>query len=211
MSADLAMEPLLWRLADRFIGRASTSTYGKSRPEWFDHAGNLVVVDGWVSWSSPGFLQGCFSHGAPAGTYPVYVGTYAAGDRWNPDDLRYYAGMIVVPFAEPARIAAAEWDEGYDDWQGMEDYCLLWDGRAQRAATYPGGGSEEPTFLPEAKDSIRTHGSLSRRQNWVDVVVDESTGANAMVFPVGHESVNGMEARTEDGTLTCLVFTAIDY
>lgn len=194
---------LLWQLADRFTGRAPVNPTNMGRPDWFDRAGDLVVADGTVSWVSPG-VQGAFCHSVPPGTHPVYVGTYAStGNDWQPDGIRYHASMIVLPLAEPARIASAEWDEGYDDYQPLEDYALLWDSRAERAAEYSGG---EPTFLPAARDRILTEGRHFRRANWVDLVVDEASGANVLVVPATGEAVSGYEARDSDGDLTCLIF-----
>jgi hypothetical protein len=42
---------------------------------------------------------------------------------------------------------------------------------------------------------------------WVDVVVDQATGANLLAFPVGDESALCLEARDADGTLLALLFT----
>jgi hypothetical protein len=42
--------------------------------------------------------------------------------------------VLVIPFAEPARIAAAEWGDGYDDYQELEDYAVLCDDRADGKA-----------------------------------------------------------------------------
>jgi hypothetical protein len=194
---------LLWRLADRFTGRAPAVPTTMRRPSWFDRAGDLVVVDGTVSWQSPG-VDGGFCHSVPPGTHPVYVGTFAGiEDDWQPDGIRYHASMIVLPLAEPARIASAEWDEGYDDYQALEDYALLWDSRAERAAVYAGG---QPTLFPAARNRILTEGRHYRRANWVNQVVDEASGANVLVVPAAGEAVYGYEARDSDGDLTCLVF-----
>ena len=195
---------LLWSVADRFTGSAPECPTNMRRPDWFDRAGDLVVVDGWVSWVSPG-TDMTFRHSVPPGTHPVYVGTFAAaGSNWEPDGIRYHASMIVLPLADPARIAAAEWDEGYDDYQPLEDYAVLWDDKAQHAAT-------EPAFLPAATDRILTEGRHYRRANWANVVLDEATGANAMVFPAAGEAVEGYEARDSDGDLTCLVFLGCHF
>ncbi|HEY0807530.1 MAG TPA: hypothetical protein VGD84_20860 [Pseudonocardiaceae bacterium] len=211
----MKMDQLLWRLADRFTGTDGELS-GVQRPEWFDRAGDLAVVDGTVSWVTPG-TDGTFCHSVPCGTHPVYVGTSSyVEDVWNPDQILYTASMIVLPFAEPARIAAAYWDEGYGGYQQLEDYALLWDSRAERAADYS-QSVDEPSFFPAARNKIRTEGPLYRRHNWVDLVVDQATGANVMVIPGSGTAVSGVEARDGDGAedgdgeLVCLMFAACNY
>jgi hypothetical protein len=172
--------------------------------EWFDRAGDLVVVDGNVSWTTPG-TDGNFHHEVPPGTHPVYVGTFGSvEDDWSPDGIRYRTSMIVIPFAEPARIADAEWGDGYDDHQELGDYALLWDSRA-------GHAGDENTLLSTASERILTEGPFHRRHNWVDVVVDQDSGANAMVFLTSGEAVQGIEARDDDEELLCLMFIGCDY
>lgn len=196
------MDRLLRRLADQFTG-PSGEVPGVRAPEWFDRAGDLVVVDGNVSWTSPG-SEGGFHHEMPPGTYPVYVGTFGyVEDAWHPDGIHYRTSMIVIPFAEPARIGAAEWGDGYDDYQQLDDYALLCDGRAGHAA--------DDSLLAAATERILAEGPFHRRHNWVDVVVDQPSGANVMVFPASGEAVQGIEARDDDDELLCLMFVGCDY
>ncbi|MFG1643329.1 hypothetical protein ACGFMK_23795 [Amycolatopsis sp. NPDC049252] len=205
-----AMAPLLWRLADRFTRGGEDCPGFVARPDWFDHAGNLVVVDGTVRWNTPG-VQGGFCHSVPVGTHPVYVGTYTFGqDDWKPDEIRYFTSVLVIPFAGPARIDAAQWDEGYDDHQELEDYAVLCDDRADGKVEHPGPAGE-PSLFEQARDRIRADGPRYRRHNWVDQVVDPATGANAMIFPADAEAVYGIEAEDENGELLCLVFTACSF
>lgn len=200
----MEMRQLLWRLADRFVEGP--------QPTWFDHAGDLVVVAGRITWETPGATDGAFYHEIPAGTYPVYVGTNAyARDNWDPDSFRHDARAVVIPLAEPQRIAEADWDEvdGYGDVHLIEDYAVLSDGRAMRAARR-GRGDNGPSFFEEACEAIETRGPRFRRDNWVDVVLDEETGANAFVFPVSGDNVDGFEIVDGDENLLCLVLTTYE-
>ncbi|MBW4717213.1 hypothetical protein [Saccharothrix obliqua] len=189
------MEQLLWRLADRY---APASLVPHARPKRFDHAGDLVVGDGRVSWDTPGWTEGGFSHALPPGTHPVHVGAYTDEDR----DL---VSVVVIPLAEPARIAAARWNRhGYDDIHPVEDYAVLWGEDAMRATLPHEDGL--PSFFPGARDRIAAEGG----RGWPNVVLDRETGANALVFPVEAENVDGHEITDDDGNLLCLVLTAFD-
>ncbi|WP_433259873.1 hypothetical protein ACQPZF_21940 [Actinosynnema sp. CS-041913] len=196
------MERLLWSLADRY---APASQVPHLRPTWFDHAGDLVVADGRVIWETPWETEAGFSHALPAGAHPVFAGT-----RVYPQDsgaVRHVVTMIVIPVAEPARIAAAKWgDPGYDDIHRIEDYAILWGGEARRAA--PQSDDDVPSFFPGARDRITAEGPHRRQDNWVEVVVDRETGVNAFVFPVEAELVDGFEIVDEEENLLCLVLTA---
>ncbi|MCC9710768.1 hypothetical protein E4N62_39375 [Streptomyces sp. MNU76] len=80
-----------------------------ARPTWFDHAGELVVVDGPITWETPWHTEGGFSHRVPAGRHPVYVGCLAyPPDGEDPDALWLTVTMLVIPLAEPARIETAD-------------------------------------------------------------------------------------------------------
>src|SRR3954464_3094581 len=70
------VEELLWRLVDKYAP-APPAYSMLVRPTWFDHAGDLVVVDGPIAWETPWLTEGGFSHQLPAGTHPVYAGTCA--------------------------------------------------------------------------------------------------------------------------------------
>jgi len=213
------MESLLWRLADRFAPAESSYPH-VVRPEWFDHAGDLVVANGPVSWETPWYTEGGFRHSIPAGKHPVYVGTYAdIRDSSRPDASRYFASLIVIPLAEPAQVVDATWDvEGYDDIHLIEDYAILWGEEAMRASL-PFDDGSVPHFFPAVRDAILGKGPYYRRDNWADIVLDAKTGANAFVFPVSAGNVSGYEIvegeydeddidEDDDRTLLCLVLTA---
>jgi hypothetical protein len=199
------VQKLLWRLADEYTKRSDTV-----RPDWFDHAGDLVVADGRVTWETPWRTEAGFTHALPAGPHPVYVGSHTViADHWEPDRFRYFASMVVIPLAEPARIAAAEWDhDGYDDIHLIEDYAVLWGDEAMRA-TLP-FEDDVPSFFPDARDRILAKGPHHRPDNWVDVVLDPETGLNGIVLPVAAENLTGHEIVDDDGTLLCLVLATYD-
>jgi hypothetical protein len=198
------VQQLLWRLADKYTKRSSTI-----RPDCFDHAGDLVVADGRVIWETPWHTDGGFTHALPAGPNPIYVGGYADIDSRHPDESRYFASMVVIPLAEPARIAAADWDvDGYHDVHLLEDFAVLWGEEAMRA-TLPFEG-DRPSFFPAVQDHILTKGPHYRRDNRVNVVLDAETGLNGLVFPVGSESLSGHEIVDDEGGLLCLVLTTYD-
>lgn len=204
------VERLLWRLADKYAP-APPAGSGTVRPEWFDHAGDLVVVSGRVTWETPSHTEGGFTHGLPAGSHPVYVGTHAdTPDAWNPDAFRYSVSMVVIPLAEPARIEAAKWgDDGYDDIHLIEDYAVLW----ADEHLYPAHHFDDdhvPDFLHRARDDIAAKGPHYRRAAWVEALLDRDTGANAFVFPVDSENVTGSEIVDDDGNLLCLVLRTYD-
>lgn len=194
-------EQLLWRLADRL------APFPNAKPDWFDHAGDLVVADGPVIWETPWVTEGGFTHRLPAGTYPVHVGTSACTpDDHDPDAFRYTTRMLVVPLADPDRIAQAEWDvECYDDVHMVEDYAVLWGEEAMRATLPHEDGV--PAFFPDVRDRIEAEGPHLRRDNWAEVVLDRDTGVNALVFPVTAENLNGYEIVDDEENLLCLVLT----
>ncbi|MBB5954337.1 hypothetical protein FHS29_000907 [Saccharothrix tamanrassetensis] len=199
------VERLLWGLADKY---APAARVPHRRPKWFDHAGDLVVTDGRVMWETPWVTEGGFTHAFPAGTYPVYAGTSVSNpDDRNRDGIRHVVSMIVIPLAEPARIAEAKWgDDGYDDIHLIEQYAILWARGAVHAALM--AHDDVPSFFPDARDRITAAGAHRRRGNWVEVVMDRETGVNAFVFLVDAENVGGFEITDEEGNLLCLVLTA---
>jgi hypothetical protein len=198
------LQQLLSRLADRFMGDEPT------RPAWFDHAGDLVVAQGRVILETPWRTEAGFTHALPAGPHPVHVGSCAeVADRREPDGVRYSASMVVVPLAEPARIAEADWRvEGYDDIHELEDYAVLWGEEAMRA-TLP-FEDDVPSFFPAVRDHILTKGPHERRDNWVDVVLDPGTGLNGIVVPVADRTLTGYEIVDDAGDLLCLVLATYD-
>ena len=201
------VERLLWRLADQYAPAEPTGPF-MVRPSWFDHVGDLVVADGPVTWETPWRTDGGFEHDLAAGSHPVYVGGYALpGDRWDPDSFRYFASVVVVLVAEPARIEEADWDvDCYDDVHQIEDVAVLWGEEAGRASGQYEYGV--PSFMRDARDRIASRGPLGRRHNWVPAVLDDETGANGFVLPVETETVTGYEIVDEDEEVLCLVLVA---
>ncbi|OKI26999.1 hypothetical protein A6A25_07075 [Saccharothrix sp. CB00851] len=68
------------------------------RPQWFDYAGDLVVVEDPVSLVTPGYIDGgwCY-YGLAPGKHPVYVGTHPCrDDDSDPDAFTYAVSMVVV-------------------------------------------------------------------------------------------------------------------
>ncbi|MEV0680253.1 hypothetical protein AB0I60_27430 [Actinosynnema sp. NPDC050436] len=195
------VQRLLWDLADKYAPAARASY---RRPERFDHAGGLVVAEGRVKWETPWCTEGGFSHALPAGSHPVYAGSFVGTpDDRDPDGIRHVVGMIVIPLVEPARIAAAKWDDdGYDDIHLIEGYAVLWGGEARRTALP--FSDERSTFFA----GVRERSTPGPVGDWVEAVLDRETGANAFVFPVDAENVDGFEIVDDGGTLLCLVLTA---
>jgi hypothetical protein len=176
-------------------------------PPLIDRAGDLVVVGGMVSWSTPEYENegGGRPHKVPDGTYPVYAGSIPWDDE--DDGLRYYVTSLFVPLAEPERLTTASWDEGYDS-RGpvFENYACLWSERASRA-TLPHWGDERNEILLKTEKKLLASQALSRRGNWTNDVVDPETGANMLAFPVYYDiSMTGFEAESEDGQLLGLLF-----
>jgi hypothetical protein len=204
------VERLLWRLADRYT-RVTPWGPSTARPTWFDHVGDLVVGNEPVVWETPWCTDGGFQHELPAGSHPVHVGGYPHNDdAWNPDAFRCSASVVVVLVAEPARIAEADWDvEGYDGVHRVEDHAVLWGETAMRAT--PSHVDGVPTFVVDARDRIASRGAVARRDNWVEVVLDHGTGANAFVLPVARENVTGYEIVDDDENVLCLVLVACDW
>ncbi len=195
-----AVRALLHDLAGKF-GRTTA-------PTWFDHAGELVVGGGHVIWETPDLTDGGFTHHLPAGRHPVHLGTTARPeDPWDPDSFRHTVDLVVIPLAEPARIAEADWDvEDYGDIHLIEDHAVLWEEEASLTA---GRSTDLPALIARAREDIRARGPHLRRHNWAELLLDAETGANAFVLPVSGTNVTGYEIRDETDTLLCLVLTTI--
>ena len=203
-------EELLWRLTDRYAPAPPARSVA-TRPTWFDHAGDLVVLNGPITWETPWLTEGGFSHDLPAGSHPVHVGSVAhVPDGEDPGAPWVTVTLVVIPLAEPSRIAAANWDvPGYHDVHLIEDYAVLWGEEAMRASL-PHDEDGTPAFVRDAPAEIRARGPRHRRDNWTNVVLDGEIGANAFVFPVHDaEYLTGYEI-TDDGGLLCLVLAACE-
>ncbi|MGX1565175.1 hypothetical protein [Streptomyces sp. NPDC055506] len=206
----MELEPLLWRLADKYAPAPPAYSVA-SRPTWFDHAGDLVVVNSPVTWETPWRTEGGFSHRIPAGSHPVYVGSCAyAPHGEDAEGLWLTVTMLVMPLAESSRIEAADWNvPGYHDVHLIEDYAVLWGEEAMRASLPHVDGL--PSFVRDARSDIRARGPRHRPDNWTKTVLDRETGANAFVFPVHDaEYVTGYEIVDDHSNLLCLVLAACE-
>ncbi|MFJ2648459.1 hypothetical protein ACIO1C_17190 [Streptomyces sp. NPDC087420] len=177
-------------------------------PPLIDRAGDLVVVDGIVRWTTPEYENegGGRAHRVPDGTYPVYAGSVAWDD--GESGLRYYVTSLFIPLAEPEELAKSSWDDGYDD-RGpeFENYACLWSERASRV-TQPHEGDEKNEILRVTERALLSGQALAERGNWTNDVVDPESGANMLGFPVYVGiSMTGFEATSEDGRLVGLLFT----
>ncbi|MDF5759418.1 hypothetical protein [Spongiactinospora sp. TRM90649] len=176
-------------------------------PEYFDRAGDLVVVGDSISWSTPELTQDGqqIDHGAPDGTYPVYAGSHSIEDS---SSVRYYVDTLFIPLAAPDRLASAIWDdEGYDKPVFLGDYACLWSPGAE-AATLPHWGSGKSAKIRAIEESVLSDETLSRRGHWPDALVDPDSGANILAFPVSDVALRGYEAVDEnDEPLAVLLAT----
>ncbi|MFF3750325.1 hypothetical protein ACFYYH_07665 [Streptomyces sp. NPDC002018] len=102
-------------------------------PGRIDRAGDLVVVDGEVNWSTPECAgSGIDSYDMAPGTYPVYAGSVDLGDGERPGQVRYYVNTLFVAFATPEAISEST---GYFDESAalrIDAYACLWSRRAER-------------------------------------------------------------------------------
>ncbi|MDX8141704.1 hypothetical protein SK854_06255 [Lentzea sp. BCCO 10_0061] len=207
----MEMEELLWRLADNYAPARPAYSVA-TRPTWFDHAGDLVVLNSPITWETPWRTEGGFTHRLPVGSHPVHVGsTPFTPDGEDPDASWHTVSMVVIPLAEPSRIAAADWNvPGYDDSHFIEDYAVLWGEEAMRASL-PHDADGTPAFVRDARDDIRARGPRQRQDNWTNVVLEQETGANAFVLPV-HDAdyVTGWEIVDDQSNLLCLVLAACE-
>ncbi|QUQ64356.1 hypothetical protein [Kutzneria sp. CA-103260] len=208
MSAEI--DQLVWHVGGPLCTELTGG--GAAGAEWFDYAGDLVVVDGTVGWMTPELSGDApFVHDVPVGVYPVYVGSRAYR---NEDSVEYRATTLVMPIVEPERIVGAEWDEGYDDYMEIDNYACLWDERASRATLphWAFNGAEKSGFILNVERTILTEEALARKGNWFNGVADQQSGANVMAFPVPEEGITltGFEARDAAGELTCLLLATVD-
>ncbi|MFE2940505.1 hypothetical protein ACFXKG_15795 [Streptomyces sp. NPDC059255] len=117
--------------------------------------------------------------------------------------------MVVLPLADPARIVAADWTDGYNGYEPapMDEYAVLC-GAPFDPMRVSGRDAEDD--LREAERIITAGDGEGRRVNYAEIVTDPDRRGNALFFPVDGEERNGYEAQEDDGTVVCLAFTAFD-
>ncbi|MEE1798189.1 hypothetical protein PUR57_05780 [Streptomyces sp. JV176] len=201
-----AMDALLWRWVEHVNRDGET---GMVRPEWFVCVGELEVAEE-VTWFGMA-TQGRWVHSGlltGSGRVPVYAGFYWSRGDHGPAVAR--VGMVVLPLAEPDRILAAEWGEGYNGYEPapLDGYAVLCSSPFE-----PGHvrGRDAEADLREAKRIIAAGDAAGRRINFAEIVTDPDRGGNALFFPVEGEERNGYEALEEDGTVVCLAFLSYDF
>ncbi|WAX81638.1 hypothetical protein [Streptomyces sp. KMM 9044] len=98
-----AMEALLSRWSDHIHDRC-----GMRRPQWFDSAGELALAER-VTWFGTAELGSWQHDHLPSGPTrcPVCAGLYWHREGEGSPVARM--SMVVLPLAEPARVAAADW------------------------------------------------------------------------------------------------------
>ncbi|BCL33084.1 hypothetical protein GCM10017557_79430 [Streptomyces aurantiacus] len=200
-----AMDALLWRWADH-VNRNGVM----ARPEWFACVGELALA-GQVTWYGMATNAGRWVHEnllPGPGRVPVYAGFHwsEAGD--GPAEAR--VSMVVLPLADPARIIAAEWDEGYGGYEPapVDGYAVLCSEPFDPVSIR---GRDAEADLREAKRIIAAGADEGRRVNYAEIVIDPDRGGNALFFPVDGEERDGYEALEEDGTVVCLAFISYDF
>ncbi|WP_405984275.1 hypothetical protein [Streptomyces sp. NBC_00872] len=166
-------------------------------PRWIDRAGDLVVVDGDLNWSTPECADsGIDSFEVRPGVYPVYAGSVGLGE--DPGQSRHYVTTLFVALAAADELADSTWDFDESSALRIDGYACLWSDRAER-------NMPVESFV-RFKESTLSTGVLSRRGPWIDEVTDPGSGANVMVFPVADNSVSTLKALNENGELLALLY-----
>ncbi|GAB7185406.1 hypothetical protein ATKI12_5237 [Kitasatospora sp. Ki12] len=200
------IETLLRDLADEHIDESLGE-----RPEEFHRAADLTVTSGLV-FSSPDALEWFTCDDVPIGTHPVHVGVVRRQDSESGRELALVT-MALIPFAEPEAIAEAEFEDAFDDYQPLgPDLGFLWDGTAMDALRFDGPRPDAfpdlDAFVTLVEAELATADPTGRTPSWVDVTVDERTGANVLAFPVNAGGADCYEGRDAEGRLVALLFTA---
>lgn len=181
---------------------------GMAQPEWFAYVGELAVEDQ-LTWFGLTTMGGWYHSELPAGLdrAPVY-----AGFHWHEGDEGRVArvSMVVVPLADPDRIAAARWGEGYDGYEPapVDGYAVLCSAPFDPVRV---DDRDADADLREAARVIAAGDREGRRTNYAEIVSDPAACGNVMFFPVAAEERGGYEATEADGTVVCLAFTAYDF
>lgn len=201
-----AVDALLWRWVDH-VDR--NGEMGMRRPEWFAQAGELALAEE-VTWFGMTTSGGWYHDDLPAGLSraPVYAGYSWHQQESGPPVAR--AGIVVVPLADPDRIAAAEWSDEYGGYEPapVDGYAVLCSSPFDPVT---GGDRAAGAALGEARRIIAAGDAEGRRANYAEIVTDPDRGGNALFFPVVGEEREGYEAVEPDGTIVCLCFIAYDF
>ncbi|MFJ9608683.1 hypothetical protein ACIRS1_20330 [Kitasatospora sp. NPDC101176] len=198
------IDTLLHQLADEHVA------YSCDRPEEFHHAGDLTVVSNLVfSCPDPSEFSEC--SGVPAGRHPVHVGVVRTHDTETGRETPAVT-LVLVPLAAPEVIAEAEFEDAVEDYQPLgPDLGFLWDATARDAfgpgRPRPAGLADLDALVARVEAGLATPDGTGRAPAWVDLPIDETTGANLLAFPVSAEAALCLEGRDADGTLVALLFT----
>ncbi|MFE9879296.1 hypothetical protein [Streptomyces sp. NPDC005784] len=200
------MDALLWRWVDH-VNRDGEK--GMTRPEWFACVGELELAET-VTWYGMA-TTGRWGHGgllSGPGKAPVYAGFYWSQVGDEPAVAR--VSMVVLPLADPARIVAADWNDGYNGYEpaALDGYAVLCGDPFDPLHV---GGRDAEADLREVKRIIAAGDGQGRRVNYAEIVTDPDRGGNALFFPVNEEERDGYEALEEDGTVVCLAFISYDF
>jgi hypothetical protein len=200
------MDALMWRWVDH-VNREGER--GMPRPEWFAYVGELALAEE-VTWYGMATIGRWVHSKLLSGprTAPVYAGFYWSQEGDRPAVAR--VSMVVLPLADPARIVAAEWNDGYNGYEPapMDGYAVLCGEPFDPGRV---SGRDTEADLREAKRIIAAGDGQARRVNYAEIVTDPDRGGNALFFPVEGDERDGFEAREEDGTVVCLTFIAYDF
>ncbi|MCX4403682.1 hypothetical protein ACFV8Z_53665 [Streptomyces sp. NPDC059837] len=200
------MDALLWRWVDH-VNRDGEK--GMTRPEWFACVGELELAET-VTWYGMA-TAGRWGHGgllSGPSKAPVYAGFYWSQVGDEPRVAR--VSMVVLPLADPARIVAADWNDGYNGYEpaALDGYAVLCGDPFDPLHV---DGRDAEADLCEVKRIIAAGDRQGRRVNYAEIVTDPDRGGNALFFPVNEEERDGYEALEEDGTVVCLAFIAYDF
>ncbi|MEU8516934.1 hypothetical protein AB0C76_35940 [Kitasatospora sp. NPDC048722] len=197
----MEIDELLQNLADEYV---------QGEPTEFHRIGDLKVVEG-VVFSCPAPPEWSACGDVPPGSHPVYAGVRRFRDHETGRESSTVE-MVFVPLAGPEEIAGAEFEDAVEDWQPLgPDLGFLWDSTAMDA--FRGGGAlpdafENITaFVEHVEAELDAADAAGRVPAWVDVVVNEETGANVLAFRVGDESALCLEGRDDEGNLVGLLFS----
>ncbi|MFE2411636.1 hypothetical protein ACFXDE_25125 [Kitasatospora sp. NPDC059408] len=197
----MEINELLQTLADEYV---------QGEPTEFHRIGDLKVVQG-VVFSCPAPPEWSACGDVPPGSHPVYVGVRRFRDGVTGRESSTVE-MVFVPLAGPEEIAGAEFEDAVEDWQPLgPDFGFLWDSTAMDAfrdrSVRPEAFEDLSAFVEHVGAELDAADAAGKVPAWVDVVVNEATGANVLAFRVGDESALCLEGRDDDGKLVALLFS----